>query len=67
MLHLQLWSKKRHLFYVFGPKRSRCVTLLGCGHLEDSEFEKCTVFFYTKLPYKSAEAPRSQTGVPREL
>ena len=36
------------------------MTLLGCGHLGDSEFKECTVIYCTEPPYKTAEAPRSQ-------
>ena len=56
-------KQKRHFFYFFTPKRFRCVTLLGCGHLGDSELKECTVFYYTEPSYKSAEAPRPQKGV----
>ena len=53
-------KQKKALFLLFYKKRSRCVTLLGCGHLGDSEFKECTVIYCTEPPYKSAEAPRSQ-------
>ena len=39
------------------------MTLLGCGHLGDSEFKECTAIYFTESPYKSAEAPRSQEVV----
>ena len=43
----KLCSRKRHLLYFFTPKRSGCVTLLVCGHLEDYESELCTVTYCT--------------------
>ena len=49
----------------FTSERSRCVTLLGCGHLGDSEFKDCTVVDCTEPRYKRAEAPRSQKDVTR--
>ena len=36
------------------------MTLLGCGHLEDSAFKECRVNYCREAPYKSAKAPRSQ-------
>ena len=33
------------------------MTLLGCGHLGDSEFKECTAIYFTESPYKSAELP----------
>ena len=62
-VHLQLRSRKGHFSTFLHKKRSRCVTLLGCGHLGDSELKECTVIYCTKPPYKSAEAPRSQKVV----
>ena len=63
LLHLQLCSRKKHCFYSFYKKRKRCVTLLGCRHLGDSESKECTAFFFAEPPYKSAEARRSQKVV----
>ena len=32
-------KQKKHIFYFFTPHRFSCVMLLGCEHLEDSEFK----------------------------
>ena len=55
-------NQKRALFLLFykKKKKSRCVTLPGCGHLGDSEFKECTVVYCIEPPYKSAKAPGSQ-------
>ena len=56
-------AKKGTFSTSFTPERSRCASLLGCGHLGDSELNECTVLYYTEPPYKSAEAPRFQEVV----
>ena len=56
-------KQKKARFLLFAKKRSRCVTLLGCGHLGDSELKECTAILFTEPPYKGAEAPRSKEVV----
>ena len=64
MVDLQLKGTKRyHFYFFFTPKWSKCVTLLGCGHLGNSESRECAVTYCTDATYKRAEAPTSQNIV----
>ena len=56
-------KQKKAPFLLFYTKKVRCVTLLGCGHLGDSEVKECTVLYYTEPLYKCADAPRSRNAV----